>query len=154
MSKIINLGCSVSDVHRRYAEIHGALFGLTSYRMILYALKGKTSSLYSDYELRLNTLQDELTGLVEQINRVDEDDLPLRNTAKLQQTLIDYTQTLNRAISQLRSICGHLNNNEENYRSTNESGQPTFNQDKVDYDYTIRELERIGTKLNKLFSTY
>ncbi|MEW8316296.1 MAG: hypothetical protein AB2669_20570 [Candidatus Thiodiazotropha endolucinida] len=92
--------------------------------------------------------------MVEQINRVDEDDLPLRNAAKLQQTLIDYTQTLNRAISQLRSICGHLNNNEEDYRSANESGQPTFNQDKVDYDYTIRELERIGTKLNKLFSTY
>ncbi|MFI0374893.1 MAG: hypothetical protein ACH253_01860 [Candidatus Thiodiazotropha sp.] len=154
MSKIINLGCSVSDIHRQYAEIHGALFGITSYRMILCALKGKTNSLYSDYEQRLNTLQDELAGLVEQISSVAEDDLPLRNAAELQQTLIDYTQTLKQAISQLRSICGYLKSDEEDYRSTKESDQPTFSRDKVDYDYTIRELERIGTKLNKLFSTY
>ncbi|MCG8017121.1 MAG: hypothetical protein JAY97_12995 [Candidatus Thiodiazotropha sp. 'RUGA'] len=154
MSKVINLGCSVSDIHRRYAEIHGALFGITSYRLILSSLKGKTDSLYNDYEERLNTLQDELTGLLEQINRVDEDDLPLRNAAVLHQTLIDYTQTLNQAISQLQSICGYLKRDEADYRSTNESGQSTFNQDKIDYDYTIRELERLGTKLNKLFSNY
>ncbi|MCG7910872.1 MAG: hypothetical protein JAY82_13990 [Candidatus Thiodiazotropha taylori] len=154
MSKVIDLGCSVSDIHRRYAEIHGALFGITSYRLILFSLKGKTDSLYSDYEERLNTLQDELTGLLEQINGVDEDDLPLRNAAGLHQTLIDYTETLNQAISQLRSICGCLKRDEADYRSTNEGGQSKFNQDKVDYDYTIRELERIGTKLNKLFSSY
>ncbi|MCG7867870.1 MAG: hypothetical protein JAY67_15780 [Candidatus Thiodiazotropha taylori] len=154
MSKVIDLGCSVSDIHRRYAEIHGALFGITSYRLILFSLKGKTDSLYSDYEERLNTLQNELKGLLEQINRVEEDDLPLRNAAGLHQTLIDYTETLNQAISQLRSICGCLKRDEADYRSTNEGGQSKFNQDKVDYDYTIRELERIGTKLNKLFSSY
>ncbi|MEW8029678.1 MAG: hypothetical protein AB2792_16150 [Candidatus Thiodiazotropha sp.] len=154
MSKIINLGCEISDVHRRYAEIHGALFGLTSYRMVLYALKGESSSLYGDYEDKLKVLQDELAVLGEQLNRVSEDDLTLRNSALLHQTLIDYTEILSQIISKLQSICGHLKREEEDYRSSNENGQSRFNQDKVDYDYTIRELERIGTKLNKLFSSY
>lgn len=154
MSKIIDLGCDVSDVHRRYAEIHGALFGISSYRMILYALKGQTSSMYEDYEHRLKALQDELDGLLGQINRVDEDDLRLRNSAELHQTLIDYTRILNQAIGKLWSICGYLKSGEDDYRSSSEGAQSRFNQDKIVYDDTIRELERIGTKLNKLFSTY
>ncbi|MES9918588.1 MAG: hypothetical protein ABW160_22030, partial [Candidatus Thiodiazotropha sp. 4PDIV1] len=78
MSNLINLGCDVSDIHRRYAEIHGALFGITSYRMVLYALKGESRSMYSDYERRLKGLQEELAAHISSIRKTD---LPLRNSA-------------------------------------------------------------------------
>ncbi|MCU7803904.1 MAG: hypothetical protein KZQ96_11950 [Candidatus Thiodiazotropha sp. (ex Lucinoma borealis)] len=151
MSNLINLGCDVSDVHRRYAEIHGALFGITSYRMVIYALKGESRSMYSDYEHRLKGLEEELA---EHIGSIKNTDLPLRNSADLHDSLIEYTRILSQVISGLKSICGQLKDEEDDYRSSADNGQSRFLQDKVKYDYSIRELERIGTKLNKLFSTY
>ncbi|MCU7841735.1 MAG: hypothetical protein KZQ94_20465 [Candidatus Thiodiazotropha sp. (ex Troendleina suluensis)] len=151
MSNLINLGCDVSDVHRRYAEIHGALFGITSYRMVIYALKGESRSMYSDYECRLKGLEEELA---EHINSIKNTDLPLRNSADLHDSLIEYTRILSQVISGLKSICNQLKDEEDDYRSSTDNGQSRFLQDKVKYDYSIRELERIGTKLNKLFSTY
>ncbi|MCU7931818.1 MAG: hypothetical protein KZQ90_13540 [Candidatus Thiodiazotropha sp. (ex Codakia rugifera)] len=151
MSNLINLGCDVSDIHRRYAEIHGALFGITSYRMVLYALKGESRSMYSDYERRLKGLQEELAAHISSIRKTD---LPLRNSADLHNSLIEYTHILSQVISALESICSHLKDDEDEYRSSIKNGQSRFLQDKVNYDYSIRELERIGTKLNKLFSTY
>ncbi|MCU7874659.1 MAG: hypothetical protein KZQ91_18105 [Candidatus Thiodiazotropha sp. (ex Lucinoma borealis)] len=151
MSNLINLGCDVSDVHRRYAEIHGALFGITSYRMVIYALKGESRSMYSDYEHRLKGLEEELA---EHISSIKNTDLPLRNSADLHDSLIEYTRILSQVISGLKSICSQLKNEEDDYRSSADNGQSRFLQDKVKYDYSIRELERIGTKLNKLFSTY
>ncbi|MCM8857040.1 MAG: hypothetical protein LC541_15880 [Candidatus Thiodiazotropha sp.] len=151
MSNLINLGCDVSDVHRRYAEIHGALFGITSYRMVIYALKGESRSMYSDYEHRLKGLEEELA---EHISSIKNTDLPLRNSADLHDSLIEYTRILSQVISGLKSICSQLKDEEDEYRSSADNGQSRFLQDKVKYDYSIRELERIGTKLNKLFSTY
>ncbi|MCU7879073.1 MAG: hypothetical protein KZQ84_20210 [Candidatus Thiodiazotropha sp. (ex Lucinoma borealis)] len=151
MSNLINLGCDVSDVHRRYAEIHGALFGITSYRMVIYALKGESRSMYSDYEHRLKGLEEELA---EHISSIKNTDLPLRNSADLHDSLIEYTRILSQVISGLKSICSQLKDEEDDYRSSADNGQSRFLQDKVQYDYSIRELERIGTKLNKLFSTY
>ncbi|MCU7886562.1 MAG: hypothetical protein KZQ82_20425 [Candidatus Thiodiazotropha sp. (ex Lucinoma annulata)] len=151
MSNLINLGCDVSDVHRRYAEIHGALFGITSYRMVIYALKGESRSMYSDYEHRLKGLEEELA---EHIGSIKNTDLPLRNSADLHDSLIEYTHILSQVISGLKSICSQLKDEEDDYRSSADNGQSRFLQDKVKYDYSIRELERIGTKLNKLFSTY
>ncbi|MCU7856685.1 MAG: hypothetical protein KZQ92_08740 [Candidatus Thiodiazotropha sp. (ex Lucinoma borealis)] len=151
MSNLINLGCDVSDVHRRYAEIHGALFGITSYRMVIYALKGESRSMYSDYEHRLKGLEEELA---EHIGSIKNTDLPLRNSADLHDSLIEYTRILSQVISGLKSICSQLKDEEDDYRSSADNGQSRFLQDKVKYDYSIRELERIGTKLNKLFSTY
>ncbi|MCU7848192.1 MAG: hypothetical protein KZQ89_09350 [Candidatus Thiodiazotropha sp. (ex Lucinoma kastoroae)] len=151
MSNLINLGCDVSDVHRRYAEIHGALFGITSYRMVIYALKGESRSMYSDYERRLKGLEEELA---EHISSIKNTDLPLRNSADLHDSLIEYTRILSQVISGLKSICSQLKDEEDDYRSSADNGQSRFLQDKVKYDYSIRELERIGTKLNKLFSTY
>ncbi|MEL0586013.1 MAG: hypothetical protein AAES65_14165 [Candidatus Thiodiazotropha sp. (ex. Lucinoma kazani)] len=151
MSNLINLGCDVSDVHRRYAEIHGALFGITSYRMVIYALKGESRSMYSDYERRLKGLEEELA---EHISSIKNTDLPLRNSADLHDSLIEYTRILSQVISGLKSICSQLKDEEDDYRSSADNGQSRFLQDKVKYDYSIRELERIGTKLNKLFSNY
>ncbi|MCU7905866.1 MAG: hypothetical protein KZQ76_08400 [Candidatus Thiodiazotropha sp. (ex Epidulcina cf. delphinae)] len=154
MTNLINLGCGVSDIHRRYAEIHKALFGVSSYRMILYALQGKIRSVYSDYEHRLDDLQGELAELERQIHDVSDSDLPMRSTADLYECLTKYTGTLRQVIAELKSICSFFKNKDKAYQDSSDADQSRLNRDKVAYDYSIRELERLGTKLNKLFSGF
>ncbi|MCU7935496.1 MAG: hypothetical protein KZQ99_11530 [Candidatus Thiodiazotropha sp. (ex Dulcina madagascariensis)] len=154
MTNLINLGCGVSDIHRRYAEIHKALFGVSSYRMILYALQGKMSTVYSDYAHRLGDLQAELAELERQIHNISDSDLPMRSAADLYECLTEYTRTLHQVITELKSICGFFKNKDQSLQDSADGGQSRLNQDKVAYDYSIRELERLGTKLNKLFSSF
>ena len=63
MARLIDLGCKVADVHHRYHEIHGAMFGTASFRLILDAVLGRRKSAYKEYSQTLTGLRDELARL-------------------------------------------------------------------------------------------
>ena len=61
---------------------------------------------------------------------------------------------LREVIEELREICKRLVDDEPDYRYVPDGELSRFNRDKVKYDDRKSQLERLGTRLNKLFSTY
>ena len=154
MAKIITLGCKVADVHHRYAEIHGALFGASSFRLVIVALRGRRKRTYGEFAKTLDELENALEQLEAGIADPDKGEKAARAAGELESVLMEYTKTLQRCIVELRSICGNLKRDEETYRAPDGGGGSEFNRDKVRYDRLLSELERQGTKLNKLFASY
>ncbi len=147
MTAIVDLGCQVANLHHRYAAVHDSLFGASS------AIKGTERRTYADYGQGLAQLGQELARLGPQIagqtsapggHRVE----PLRDA------LLDYTQSLSRVVTALQAMCGRLAEDAAGYRKSPPQGQSAFNRDKVEYDYALREMERLGTRLNKLFASF
>ena len=68
--------------------------------------------------------------------------------------LLEYTGVLSKAIASLGDIFVNLEQDESAYRAPGSDGRSRFTRDKLEYDHLISELERLGTRLNKLFSNY
>jgi hypothetical protein len=154
VSKIIDLGCRVADVHHRYQAIHDALFGAASLRLIFDALRGRRRRAYKDFALSLEGLQEELISL-----RAQTSDLAGETPAKvtdreLQRLLLEYSEALRKAITALDLIFTRLEQNESAYREVDADGRSGFTRDKVQYDHLLLDLERLGGRLNRLFSNY
>ncbi len=154
MAKIISLGCEVADVHRRYAAIHSALFGLASLRLLVHALTGRGQRNFGMQHQALVGLLDELEDLERRVLNTDRSERATRGADELQAVLLDYIRVLFKVVAGLASICGQLEHDEPAYREVNANGGSSFNRDKVEYDYALNELERVGTRLNRLFSSY
>ena len=60
MFKPIELGCKIADVHHRYDRIHGALFGASSFRLLVHVLRGRQNSVYREFAAELKALEEEL----------------------------------------------------------------------------------------------
>ena len=154
MSRLINLGCRVADVHHRYHEVHGAIFGTASFRLVLDALRGRRQQTYLAHAQTLVGLRAELAGLDPEIQ-----DLIAKGPAKatereLLQVLLLYMRALDRAAAGLLLIFENLERDESGYRDTGTDGRSGFTRDKLDYDHSLSELERLGTRLNRLFASY
>ena len=154
MAKIISLGCEVALVHGRYSAINRALFGVSSYRLVVASRTGKEGSVYGKYERTLDELAGELAKLTTAISAIGEHEKRVRSGEQMRTTLLEYTQTLGDVIRGLSSICHKLGGNEKGYRSDSGKGPSPFNQDKIRYDQSRQQLERVGTRINKLFSSY
>ena len=68
--------------------------------------------------------------------------------------LAEYVRALDRALAGLMGILENLEQNEKSYRDTGVDGRSGFTRDKLAYDRDISELERLGTRLNRLFARY
>jgi hypothetical protein len=155
MSKLINQGCRVADVHHRYDEIHGALFGISVFRLLADKLRGKQGPGYGGLSLSLKDLGEELAALEAEIKVPPEENTPVTGADReLQQALLEYAAYLSKAMAGLENICRSLEQDEAAYRSLREDGRSRFSADKLDYDHILSELERQGTKLDRLFSNY
>lgn len=154
MSTLIDLGCKVADAHHRYQEIHGALFGAGSFRLIIDALRGRRRAAYSAYAQTLNVLQDELTELGGKISGLGPVKPAKSADRELQQVLLEYTEVLEEAVTQLENIFRNLEQDESAYRDASIDGRSQFTRDKLRYDHLLLGLERLGTQLNRLFSAY
>ena len=154
MSGVIDLGCRVADIHHRYQEIHGALFGAASFRLIIDALRGRSRHAYKGFSQTLKGLQDELVTLESQVIDLGQG-VPVRGADReLTRVLLDYTLALNSAIAGLETIFANLEQDESAYREPGTDGRSGFTRDKLRYDHILLELERLGTRLNRLFSSY
>jgi hypothetical protein len=154
VTKLIYLGIEVADVHRRYARIHGLLFGLGSYRLLLDVLSGRPGTTYRKARRALNAVECKLESLQVEVVAVSDADCPTRGGTYLRDTLVEYGSTLGETIRELRQMCKNLADDEPEYRHCPDAGLSRFNQDQAKYDDCKSRLERLGTLLNRLFSTY
>lgn len=154
MSKIINLGCNAAGVHHRYQEVHGALFGASSFRLVIDAMRGKRRSSYNEFSRKLEKLHEELATLDTQVTALSPKDLATGADRELQQVLLEYIRVLSKTIAGLQGIFGNLEQDESGYRETGADGCSRFTGDKLRYDHLLLELERLGTRLNRLFANY
>ena len=67
MSQLINLGCRVADVHHRYDEVHSALFGASSFRLLADALLGRRQQTYKKSSRTLTELRGQLALLESEV---------------------------------------------------------------------------------------
>lgn len=154
MSRLINLGCQVADVHHRYNEIHGAMFGAASLLLIVAALRGRRRSTYREYAETLDELKGELAELEPEVADLVRQGAAKATEREAQQALLDYVRALARAIGGLHLIFDNLEQDETGYRDAVVDGRSGFTRDKLAYDHVLSELERLGTRLNRLFESY
>lgn len=154
MSGLIDLGCRVADVHHRYHEIHGALFGAGSFGLVINALLGRRRRAYREFSTTLQDLEAELAALEAQIAELAPAASRRGTERELQQIMLEYTQALGKAVVALGTIFANLEQDESAYRDAGPDGRSRFTGDKLDYDHMLLDLERLGTRLNRLFSNY
>lgn len=154
MAKIIQLACELAEVHRRYAEVHSDLFGVSSFRLAINALTGRGRWRYSEYRSTLSGLLQRLADLGTQIADCGASERTSRGAEELQRVMLRYVEALERVIRELSNINDHLAGNEQDYRQADDSGVSPLNRDKAEYARTVSEMEYLGNQLNRLFSTY
>jgi hypothetical protein len=154
MSELIKMGCTVADVYHRYHDIHGTLFGVSYFRRMLNELRGRPQEHYTEFSRVLNGLQDELGTLEAEISEPVDNKPVTGADRQLRNALLEYTRHLNRAVDGLEHICRNLEQDDAAYREPQADGRSRFTADKLEYDQLLSELERRGTRLEKLFANY
>lgn len=154
MSELIRLGCAVADVYHRYHEIHGAVFGASYIRRMVDALRGQRKDTYNEYVHSLQKQREELIRLEAQIADPRQQTPTTGADRALRRALLEYTGALIDAVGRLGNICTQVGRDEAGYRTLGDDGRSPYTRDKLDYDQMLSELERVGTRLEKLFSNY
>lgn len=154
MSELIKLGCTVADVYHRYHAIHNSLFGLSYARRLLQTIRGTSPDTYARHSTTLKALQEELAGVKQQVADPQQGKTITGADRELRKSLLEYTQALRQAVIGLEKIYGNLAQEETAYRALGEDGRSPFTADKLEYDRLLSELERIGTRLERLFVNY
>ncbi len=153
MGSIVDLGCDIAELHHQYAAIHSALFGASSFRLVIAAMTGRTARSYQEYLLNLEQLQTRLSELTADIPAADTAASP-HQAEQLRGVLTEYGSTLDTAIVSLRGMCEQLLHDEDSYREIPPGEQSAFNRDKTAYDGVLLQLDQLGRRLNKLFSRF
>jgi hypothetical protein len=154
VGNIVSLGCSVAEIHHRYASIHAHLFGGASIRMAIATLTGRSHSVYRESLESLQELQQQLTTLINEIPQAEAANFPRQNSL-LRESLLEYSRALCNTILCLQSICErHLQNDGGDYTRDRNGGQSDYTRDKIRYDQQLMLLEQLGTRLSKLFSRF
>jgi hypothetical protein len=154
MARIISLGYKVADIHQRYSTIHSALFGVSSYRMAIRALIGKSPIRHDSLAQQLLALRAELAELTQQVTDCASNEPMKQGSDLLPAALSEYMRALDDVMQRLINLCGHLQQGAENQEQNGAYRASSFNQEKIGYDHALSQLEHIGLKLNKLFASY
>ncbi len=154
MSELIRLGCAVADVYHRYHEIHGTVFGASYIRRMIDTLRGQREGTYKQFIHDLQSQREELIRLEAQIADPRQQSPVTGADRELRRALLEYTGALIDAVGRLGNICTQIVQDDAGYRQIADDGRSPFTRDKLDYDQMLSELERVGTRLEKLFSNY
>lgn len=154
MSRLIDLGCRVADVHHRYHTVHSAVFGAASLRLVLDAILGRRRQTYQVHAETLKALRGDLAKLDTEVAVLVEEGAVKATEREVQHVLLDYVRALDKAVAGLLVIFENLQHDESAYRDTGADGRSGFTRDKLGYDRSLSELERLGTRLNRLFASY
>lgn len=153
MASIVSLGYGVAEIHHQYAAIHGALFGAASFRLAIIAMTGRSTKTYRDYVQTLEQLQTRLSGFAAEVPIADVV-TAADQAGQLRGALSEYIATLDIAIADLKGICTQMLQDEDGYRAIPKGEQSAFNRDKIHYDRVLLRLEKLGGRLNRLFSRF
>ncbi len=100
------------------------------------------------------TWASELAVLEAQIAAVELADGSRVVDRQLREVLLAYTQVLHSTVSGLETIFEGLGHDESAYREAGPDGRSGFTRDKLHYDHLLLEMDRLGTRLNRLFANY
>lgn len=153
MASIVSLGYGVAEIHHQYAAIHGALFGAASFRLAIIAMTGRSTKTYRDYVQTLEQLQTRLSGFAAEVP-IAEVATAADQAGQLRGALSEYIATLDTAIADLTGMCTQMLQDEDAYRAIPKGEQSAFNRDKIHYDRVLLRLEKLGSRLNRLFSRF
>ena len=154
MSNLIKQGCRAAELYHRYDKIHEVRFGVSYFRQLTDRLRGRQRPGYAETSHSLKELGSELDTLENEI-RDPEGDTPVTGADReLRKALLEYTGCLGKAVSSLEHLCRNLDQDEAAYRALKADGRSAFTADKLAYDGVLSELERLGTRLDRLFSNY
>jgi hypothetical protein len=153
MASIVSLGYGVAEIHHQYAAIHGALFGAASFRLAVIAMTGPSTKTYREYVQTLEQLQTRLSGFAAEVP-IAEVVTAADQAGQLRGALSEYIATLDIAIADLKGICTQMLQDEDGYRAIPKGEQSAFNRDKIHYDRVLLRLEKLGGRLNRLFSRF
>ncbi|MBT8428961.1 MAG: hypothetical protein KJN79_03520 [Gammaproteobacteria bacterium] len=154
MSNLIKQGCRAAELYHRYDEIHEVLFGVSYIRQLTDRLRRRQRPGNAENSHSLQELESELDALQNEI-RDPESNTPVTGADReLRKALLEYTGYLGKAVSSLAHICRNLDQDEPSYRALRDDGRSAFTADKLAYDQVLSELERLGTRLDRLFSNY
>jgi hypothetical protein len=117
-------------------------------------LRGQREDTYREYVQSLHSQREELIRLEAQIADPRQQMPTTGADRELRRALLEYTGALIDAVGRLGNICNHEGQDEAGYRALGNDGRSNFTRDKMDYDQSLSELERVGTRLEKLFSNY
>jgi len=143
----------VLDIRQRFAAVQKAMFGV-SLRRFIDAVTGRESLACASCVGRLSDLKQELLGLQVDIGAIEPVEMAQRHREELQSALQGYVRGLLDAMERLEGISQGLSDGGDAYRQVNDTGHSPLQQDKIEYDYAIRELETLGAQLSQLFSSY
>ena len=130
------------------------MFGAASFRLIIDALRGRRRPAYRKYAETLARLREELARQEPEVIALAGEGPVKATEREARQALLDYLRALDRAIAALLLIFENLQQDEAAYRNAGIDGRSRFSDDKRQYDHDLSELERLGTRLNRLFSSY
>jgi hypothetical protein len=153
MTSIISVGCDIANIHREYTGIHKALFGASSFRLVIASMTGRTTKIYRESLRTLEQLQIRLSELSAAISTADAGAAAYQ-ADQLRGPLSEYVDTLDIAIDGLQEMYTQLLKDEDAYCSIPQGGQSVFNQDKIRYERVLLQLEQHGSGLNHLFSRF
>jgi hypothetical protein len=72
----------------------------------------------------------------------------------MRQVLLEYKRILTRTVGGLETIFAGLGQDESAHRDPGPESRSRFTEDKPHYDHLLLELERLKTRVNRLFSDY
>ena len=153
MTSIVTMGCKVAEVHHKYDSIHNTLFGVTSFRLVIANMTGRTGNIYRTSQQSLEQLQLQLSELSAAIPSTKAG-AATHQADQLRVALSDYVLALDKAIVTLQDMFVRLLNDEDAYSTIPEGGKSAFTLDRIRYDRVLIQLERRGSDLNQLFSRF
>jgi len=122
--------------------------------MIIDTLRRRRQRVYHDHAQALAGLRAELAGHEQAIIDLVEDGPMKATDREIHRVLLAYLRALDRAIHALFAIFENLQQDENDYRNVGADGHSRFSRDKRLYDRHLSELERLGTRLNRLFTSF
>ena len=153
MANVINLGAEVAAVHRRFSKVHAKVFGL-SYRKVVSTVQGHEAEFYRNKVRKLQGLEERAARREAEIPEHGDERQSSRAKEQIRELLLEYTRTLLDAIVRLKGMCLNLDQDGDRYRDAAGKEKSRFSRDKVEYEYTLQQLERLGRKLDKIFASY
>ena len=115
---------------------------------------GRRRRTYQGHAQTLTALRADLANLDTEVAVLVEQGAAKATEREILHVLLDYVRALDKAVAGLLVIFENLQHDESAYRDTGADGPSGFTRDKLGYDRSLTELERLGTRLNRLFASY
>jgi len=150
-SELLQYGCEVAAVGRRYREIHDKVFGF-SMRRLLSALQPVMIPDYAGFESELDAIREESRRIERDVDHSGLEDLPRRAKTPIafHDGLLQYARAVADAAQDLHHLCRCLRRESLGEAEFADYSEDRLRHDRAVYDASVQEFMRWGTRLTEL----